>query len=137
MAYIKYKELTKYYNFSKELDLKDIPRDIYSYTQNGEEVLIAYSTFNDMFLLTNYKLIVVDTSGLINKRQKIHFFPFNRISSSAIEFSKGKAAIHLSMDSGYQVRLNFVKLTKEEQERIKKVYMNMIKTISTKRVRIN
>lgn len=137
MAYIKYKELTKYYNFSNELEIKDIPEYVYSYIEDGEQILIAYSTYDDMFLLTNNKLIVIDTSGLIFKRQKVHFFPFVTISSTAIEFSRGKAAIHLSMDSGYQVRLNFVKLSREEQEKIKRVYMNMIKTISTKRVRIN
>jgi len=137
MAYIKYKELTKYYNFSKEIENKDIPEYVYSYIEDEEQILIAYSTYNDMFLLTNNKLIVIDTYGVIVKKQKIHFFPFVRISSTAIEFSRGKASIHLSMDSGYQVRLNFVKLTKEEQEKIKRVYMRMIKTISTKRVRIN
>ena len=131
MAYIKYKELTKYYNFSKEIDIRDIPNDVYSYIENGEQILIAYSTMDDMFLLTNYKLIVIDSSGLLFKKQKIHFFPFVRISSSAIEFSKGKAAIHLSMDSGYQVRLNFVKLSHDGQERIKRVYMKMIETVSS------
>lgn len=137
MAYIKYKELTKYYNFSNELEIKDIPQYVYSYIEEEEQILIAYKTYDDMFLLTNNKLIVVDMSGLIIKRQKVHFFPYISISSSAIEFSKGKAAIHLSMDSGYQVRLNFVKLTKEEQSKIKKVYMKMINVISTKRVRYN
>lgn len=132
MAYIKYKELTKYYNFSNELEIKDIPSYVYTYILEGEQILIAYSTYDDMFLLTTNKLVVIDVSGIFSKKQKIHFFPFVTISSTAIEFARGKAAIHLSMDSGYQVRLNFVKLTKEEQEKIKKVYMNMIKVISRK-----
>ena len=69
MAYIKYKELTKYYNFSKEIEEKDIPEYVYSYIEEGEQILIAYSTYDDMFLLTNDKLIVIDTSGLIFKNQ--------------------------------------------------------------------
>lgn len=135
MAYIKYKELTKYYNFSKELDLKELPRDVYAYIENGEEILIAYSTNNDMFLLTTFKLIIIDVSGFLFQKQKIHFFPFLSISSTAIEFSEGRSSIFLSMDSGYQVQLNFVKMTKEEQNKIRSVYMNMVEIISKKRVR--
>lgn len=134
MAYIKYKELTKYYNFSKELDLNALPKYVYAYIESGEEILIAYSTHNDMFLLTTFKLIIIDVSGFFIEKQKIHFFPFISISSTAIEFSNGKASIFLSMDSGYQVQLNFVKMTKEEQNKIRSVYMNMIEVISKKRL---
>jgi len=130
MAYIKYKELTKYYNFSREIEIKDIPEYVYTYIEDEEQILIAYSTYDDMFLLTNNKLIVIDTSGLIFKSQKIHFFPFVRISSTAIEFSRGKAAIHLSMDSGYQLRFYFVKLTKEKETRIISNYNKMLSLIS-------
>lgn len=135
MAYIKYKELTKYYNFSKELDLKELPEDTYAYIENGEEILIAYSTYNDIFLLTTNKIIVFDVSGVVEQKQKIHFFPFMSISSTAIEFCTGKVSIFLSMDSGYQVQLNFVKMAKEDQLKIRTVYMTMVEAISKKRVR--
>lgn len=135
MAYIKYKELTKYYNFSRELDLRELPRDVYAYIENGEEILIAYSTNNDMFLLTTFKLIIIDSGGFLSLKQRIHFFPFLSISSTAIEFANGRASIFLSMDSGYQVQLNFVKMTKEDQNKIRSVYMNMVESISKKRVR--
>lgn len=135
MAYIKYKELTKYYNFSKELNIKELPNEVYSYIENGEEILIAYSTFNDMFLLTTYKLIIIDVYGIITKKKRVHFFPFLSISSSAIELSRKKASIFLSMDSGYQVQLNFVNLSNEEQAKIKSVYMSMVEKVSKKRVK--
>lgn len=135
MAYIKYKELTKYYNFSKELDLRELPEETYAYIENGEDILIAYSTYNDMFLLTTNKIIIFDVSGVVEQRQKIHFFPFMSISSTAIEFTPGKSSIFLSMDSGYQVQLNFVKMTEEDQHKIRTVYMTMVEAISKKRVR--
>ena len=135
MAYIKYKELTKYYNFSKELDLNELPKSVYAYIESGEEILIAYSTYNDTFLLTTEKLIIIDTYGILNQKQRIHFFPYISVSSTAIEFTRGKSSIFLSMDSGYKVQLNFVKMTKDEQEKIKKVYMNMVDRVSKKRIR--
>lgn len=134
MAYIKYKELTKYYNFSKELKLNELPEYVYSYIETGEEILIAYSTHNDIFLLTTYKLIIFDTDDLNKEKQRIHFFPHISVSSTAIEFNKNKSSIFLTMDSGYQVQLNFIKMTKEEQEKIRKVYMTMIEVISKKRI---
>lgn len=130
MAYIKYKELTKYYNFSKKLELNEIPKKVTDYIELGEEILIAYSTYNDIFVLTNYKIMIFDVSGLVDQNEKIHFFPFMTTSSTAIEFTKGKTIIYLSMDSGYQVQLNFVKLTKEEQQEIKIAHMKLVSAIS-------
>lgn len=129
MAYIKYKELTKYYNFSKELKLSEIPSKVYMYIEPGEEILIAYSTYNDTFILTNLKMMIFDVSGVVDSIEKIHFFPFTRISSTAIETTKGKASLYLSMDSGYQVQLNFVKMTEEEQAEMKKAHMIMVSAL--------
>lgn len=130
MAYIKYKELTKYYNFSKELKLNEIPTNVYEYLEEGETILIAYSTFNDIFALTNKKIMVFDVSGIVDQVEKIHFFPYSRVSSTAIETTKGKSIMYLSMDSGYQVQLNFVKMTEEEQKEMKKAHRHLVIAIS-------
>ncbi len=129
MAYIKYKELTKYYNFSRELKLNEIPSHVYEYIESDEQILIAYSTYNDIFALTTKKIIVFDVSGIADQIEKIHFFPFNTISSTAIETIKGKSIIYLSMDSGYQVQLNFIKMTEEEQIEMKKAHMHLVSAI--------
>lgn len=129
MAYIKYKELTKYYNFSKKVNLNELPEKAYTYIDNGEQILIAYSTYNDLFLLTTNKIIVFDVSGVTDGIEKIHFFPFRTISSTAIEFVKGKCSIFLSMDSGYQVQLNFVKMSDEEQKEMKLSHKYLVSSI--------
>ena len=74
MAYIKYKELTKYYNFSKKVNLNELPEKAYTYLDKDEQILIAYSTTNDLFLLTTNKIIVFDVSGVLDGIEKIHFF---------------------------------------------------------------
>lgn len=130
MAYIKYKELTKYYNFSKKVNLNELPEKAYTYLDKDEQILIAYSTTNDLFLLTTNKIIVFDVSGVLDGIEKIHFFPYQTTSSTAIEFEKGKCSIYLSMDSGYQVQLNFVKMTEEDQLEIKLAHRHMVLVIS-------
>ena len=46
MAYIKYKELTKYFNFSKEIDAKDLPGYVTAYLDDREKIFKAYKTFS-------------------------------------------------------------------------------------------
>jgi len=39
MAYIKYKELTKYYHFSEELDVTKLPEYTYNFIEDNEALL--------------------------------------------------------------------------------------------------
>lgn len=129
MAYIKYKELTKYYHFSEELDVTKLPEYTYNFIEDNEALLLAYADGINMFIFTSRKLIVFEVNTLLNKH-KVHFFPYNHISSTAIETIPGRLAIYLSMDSGYQLRFYFVKLTKEKETRIISNYNKMLGLIS-------
>ena len=131
MAYIKYKELTKYFNFSEELDLDNLPDYVTDFVSNGEKVLVGYATNKDKFIMTSKKIILFEVSGL-ESMKKIHFLPFNNISSSAVEFKPSKAAILLTMDSGYQLRLNFVDMTPDDKRKFRKVYMFLVDHITHK-----
>ena len=52
MAYIKYKELTKYFDFSKHIKTGDLPWYIYDYVYDDEEILVSYKLLEIMeFLL--------------------------------------------------------------------------------------
>lgn len=129
MAYIKYKELTKYYHFSEELDVTKLPDYTYNFIEENEMLLLAYADGVNMFILTSRKMIIFEVNTIINKH-KVHFFPYNHISSTAIETIPGRLAIYLSMDSGYQLRFYFVKLTKEKETRIISNYNKMLGLIS-------
>lgn len=132
MAYIKYKELTQYFNFYKELDINTLPKYVYDYLEAGEEMYVAYGTVRDIFILTSHKIILFDVRGIVGNTKIIHFFPFYSISSTALEFKKNRVAILLSMDSGYPLRLNFVKMLAEDKTKIRKVYMHLVEKISNK-----
>lgn len=132
MAYIKYKEMTQYFNFNKELDINELPKYVSDYLEDGEIMYVAYGTIRDKFVLTDRKIILFDVKGITGATKKIHFFPFHSISTSALEFKNNMVAILLTMDSGYQLRLNFVKMLSQDKTKIRKVYMHLISKISNK-----
>lgn len=129
MAYIKFKELTQYFNFYKKLDTKDLPKYVTDYLSHGEKIEAAYSTYRDKCLLTDRKILLFDQRGLFGKTKKIHFFPYGSISSSAISYQENSVTIMLTMDSGYQLRLNFVKMTPEDKTELRQHYFKMIEKI--------
>lgn len=133
MAYIKYKELTQYFNFYKELDINKLPSYVTDYFEDGEVPFVAYGTVRDKFVLTNKKIILFDVRGIFGKCKMIHFFPVLSISSTALEFKPKRVAILLSMDSGYQLRLNFIKMLAQDKTKLRKVYMHLIQSISDKK----
>ena len=47
MAYVKYKELTKYFNFNKEIDKDNLPKYVLDYVDEGEVIYKAYKTLRD------------------------------------------------------------------------------------------
>ena len=128
MAYIKYKELTEYFNFHQELDINNLPDYVKDYLSPKEEVFVAYATNNDKFVLTNKKILIFDVKGITGTK-KIHIFPFKSISSSAIEFKANKTAILVTMDSGYQLRLNFVQMNPKDKRKFRQVYMILANNI--------
>lgn len=134
MAYIKYKELTQYFNFYKELDIQNLPNYVTDYIEDGETPYVAYGTVRDKFVLTDHKIILFDVRGFRGKSKRIHFFPLLSISSTALEFRPNQVSILLSMDSGYQLRLNFVKMLAQDKTKIRSIYMHLIHCISQKRL---
>ncbi len=125
MAYIKYKELTKYFDFKEEIDIQNLPDYAREYVRSDEKILLGYQTSRDHAVFTDKTMILFDRD-LIGTYKKIHIIPYNSISSSAICFKPGKAEILLSMDSGYPIRINFVNMNHDKKEHLKSVYKTMM-----------
>ena len=64
---------------------------------------------------------------IVGTYKKIHMIPYRSISTSAICFKPGKAEILLSLDSGYQMRINFIFMNHDKKEHLKVVYKAMMK----------
>ena len=125
MAYIKYKELTKYFNFNKQLDIKELPQYVLDYVDNDETIWAGYKTSRDKSVFTSKRMILFDVVPFSGKK-RIHILPYKSISTSAIEFDLNKVAILISYDSGYQLRLNFVGMNGQEKTEIRKLYSKIM-----------
>lgn len=127
MAYIKFKELSKYFDFSKEVDLEDLPFYAREYVEDNEKIIFAYKNSKDYAVFTDKKVVLFDRDTLAIYYKKIHMIPYVSISTSAINYKPGKVELLFSLDSGYQLHINFVNMNHDKKENIKKVYKTIMK----------
>ena len=129
MAYIKYKELTKYFDFKEEINIKDLPDYTKEYVNPGEKILGGYKTSRDYAVFTDKTMILFDRD-LIKSYKKIHVIPYKSINTSAICFKPGRAEILFSLESGYQMRIVFVNMNHDKKENLKVIYKALIRNNS-------
>lgn len=127
MAYIKFKELSKYFDFKTEVYEDQLPDYTKEYVEDKETILIGYKNSRDYVVFTDKKMILFDRDTLGVYYKKIHIIPYQSISTSAINFKPGKVELLFSFDSGYQLHVNFIDMNHEKKENIKKIYKVMMK----------
>lgn len=127
MAYIKFKELSKYFDFKAEVYEEQLPDYTKEYVEDKETILIGYKNSRDYVVFTDKKMILFDRDTLGVYYKKIHVIPYQSISTSAINFKPGKVELLFSFDSGYQLHVNFIDMDHEKKENIKKIYKIMMK----------
>lgn len=121
MAYIKYKELTKYFNFNKEIATDTLPTYVTDYLTKGEEIIKAYKTARDKGIFTNKRIILFDVNPLTNDK-KIHIIPYESISSGSVLYNMSTVSVFFSFDSGYQMKLKFVHCNPMNKTEIRKLF---------------
>ena len=126
MAYIKFKELSKYFDFKEEIATDKLPDYAKEYVSSKETVIGSYKNSKDYAVFTDKKMILFDRDTLAVYYKKIHIFPYSSISSSAINFKPGKVELLFSFDSGYQLHINFIEMNHDKKERLKRVYKIMM-----------
>ena len=129
MAYIKYKELTKYFNYFKSLDIDSLPQYVMDYIENDETIYGAYSTYRDKGIFTDKKIVLFDKKGLKGKRKDTHIIPYKAISNCSILYRKSSTDILIYLDSGYPLRLRFVKQKPEDKKALRILYSHLISKI--------
>ncbi len=128
MAYIKFKELSKYFDFKEEIATDKLPDYAREYVSSKETILGSYKNSKDYAVFTDKKMILFDRDTLAVYYKKIHIFPYTSISSSAINFKPGKVELLFSFDSGYQLHINFIEMNHNKKEKIKSIYKTMMET---------
>ena len=127
MAYIKYKELTKYFNFNKQLSVEGLPSYVTDYFKKDERPVQAYQTSRDKGVFTNERMILFDVNPL-NGSKKIHIIPYSSISSGAIMYERTSASILFSFDSGYQMELKFIRLDAHGKTNLRELFTYILNT---------
>lgn len=128
MAYIKFKELSKYFDFKEEIATDKLPDYAKEYVSSKETILGSYKNSKDYAVFTDKKMILFDRDTLAVYYKKIHIFPYMSISSSAINFKPGKVELLFSFDSGYQLHINFIEMNHNKKEKLKSIYKIMMET---------
>lgn len=134
MAYLKYKEVTKYFNFSKALSKEELPTYVLDYIFEEEEILCGYKTSRDYGVFTTRKIVLFDNTSTLGISKQIYTIPYNTISTLAIIFTKSGAELSLFLNSGYPVRIKFVNMTDIDKKRVRLIYSIISKIINNQKV---
>ena len=125
MAYIKFKELAKYFDFKIEVKKEELEDYTKEYISEKENFLLAYKNNKDYAVFTDKRMILFDRDTLAVYYKKVHIIPYSSISSSAINFKPGKVVFLFSLDSWYQLHINFINMDHNKKENIKSIYKIM------------
>lgn len=130
MAYMKFKELTKYFDFKEEIqDFSVLPEYVTEYLYENEKLVLAYKNSKDYAVFTNKKMILFDRDALAIYYKKVHVVPYKSISTSAINYVPGKVELLFSLNSGYQLHINFVSMNHDKKEHLKRIFKLMMEPI--------
>ena len=129
MAYIKYKELTRYFNFQKEVSGDSLPKYVKDYISDGEKILSSYITKKDYGIFTDKKILLFDQQSLIGSKE-IHTIYYGSISTFTISFRLNMVDMIIYLDSGYPLRLRFVNLSSEDKTKLRILYREMSEMIA-------
>ncbi len=124
MAYLKYKELTQYFNFFEEIT-EELPNYVTDYLIKGETIIGSYKTYRDKGVFTTHRIILFDQKGLFGKTKQITTIPYLSLSSLSISFNTNSAIILLYLDSGYPVKLKFVKISSDAKTKLRQIYQKI------------
>ena len=126
MAYIKFKELAKYFDFKTEVSESELTDYAREYIDQKERFVFAYKNTKDYIVFTDKRMILFDRDPMAIYYKKIDIVPYFSISSSAINYKPGKVELLFSLDSGYQLHINFIEMNHDKKENIKKVFKIMM-----------
>ena len=130
MLYVKYKEITRGFNFSKVIPKEELPGYIKHYIYEDEFILSAYKTSRDHGVFTDRKIILFDNFSKFGIRKQIITIPYKSISTISVIFDNKNAELHLLLDSGYPINLKFVNMAAEKKVRLRYLYSYISRLIN-------
>lgn len=130
MAYIRYKEITKHFNFSRAIKREELPTYINHYVSEDENVLACYETSRDHGVFTDKKIILFDNVSVFGKYKQVFTIPYKSISLISVLFSEKSAELNITMDCTYPMKLIFVNMRAEDKVRLRVLYNTIDRIIN-------
>lgn len=134
MAYIRYKAVTKDFNFTKSLDLNNIPSYGKDYIYDDEKALAVYQIGKDIGIITDKKIILFDNSTSFGARKEITTIPYHVITAHSIIFHASSIEIYLLLETGNPLLLKFKDLKDADKYKIRLLYNAMSAIISGQKI---
>lgn len=129
MAYIRYKAVTRDFNFSKSIELQNIPSYGKDYVGENEMVLAAYNVGKDISIITDKKIIIFDNEKKLKNKKEITTVPYNSVTAHSIMFHSSSCEIYLLLNTGNPMLLKFVDMLDIDKYRLRLVYNVMSASI--------
>ena len=129
MAYIKYKEITKYFNFSKKIDSNVLPKYVKDYIYDDEEILVSYKTSRDHGIFTNKKILLFDNTTVFGIKKEITIVPYDSITSCSVIFRMNSCELSFVV-GGYPMRIKFINMTAAAKSRLRILYTYITKVMN-------
>ena len=131
MAYIKYKEITKYFYFSSVILKDSLPKYVNDYKFDDEEFLVGYRTSRDHGVFSTQRIILFDNFG---QKKEVTTVPYKSISSCSVVFGLTGADLSLMLDSGYPMRIKFVKMRDTDKKRLRIIYSCIVRAMNNQKM---
>lgn len=134
MAYLKYKEVTKYFYFSQIVSYKDLPKYVTDYIYEDEIILCGYKTARDYGVFTTKKIVLFDNTSTLGMSKQIYTIPYKTISALSVIYKQRGAELSLFLDSGYPVRIKFINMTNIDKKRVRLIYSMVSKVVNDQKI---
>lgn len=130
MFYVKYKEITRNFNFSNFINISDLPGYIKHYVLDDEQIWSSYKTSRDHGVFTDKKIVLFDSYSKFGSRKQMYTIPYKSISTISVIFESTTAELHLFLDCGYPVKLKFINVEPNDKVRLRILYTCINRIIS-------
>ncbi len=83
---------------ASEIDSEKLEKELEGVLVDGEQIEKAFKVLRDLFIFTNYRLVLVDKQGMTGKKVEYHTIPYKSVTHFSIE-----TAGHFDADSELKI----------------------------------
>ena len=122
MAYIRYKEITRNFTFSKYIEPEQVPSYVKDYVYDEEKMLAVYRVGKDYSVFTDKKMVIFDNSQNFGGKKEVMTIPYRSATAHSIAFHPTYAEIYMLMETSNPLILKFSNLKDLDKYRLRVLY---------------